>query len=177
MAISGSRRIRVGLLALLLAAAVAACAPAGGENPEPRPAIVDGDIVLDNVHGGTVRWSDYDGKIRIVNFWATWCQPCAVEIPRFNEIAEEYRDRGVQIIGISLDDHVDFVRDFEREIPLDYPSLMNSPALQERYGDIFGVPFTLVLDRSGEPFNSHIGFTHQKWFREDLDALLQQEAP
>jgi peroxiredoxin len=177
MAIRGGGIIRSGLLAVLLAAGVAACAPAGGENPAPRPALAAGDIVLDNVHGGTVRWSDYDGKIRVVNFWATWCPPCAVEIPRFNEIAEEFRDRGVQVIGISLDDHVEFVRDFEKEIPLNYPSLMNTPALQEKFGDVLGVPFTLILDRSGEVFNSHVGFTHQKWFREDLDALLQQEEP
>jgi thiol-disulfide isomerase/thioredoxin len=165
---------RRGLAAVGLGLLVA-CAPAGGDNIESQPEPATGDMVLENVHGGTYRWSDFDGKIRIVNFWATWCPPCAVEIPHFNEIAAEYRDRGVEIIGISLDDNVELVRDFEREIPLNYPSMMNAPILQERFGDILGVPFTLVLDRSGEVFNAYTGFTHPKWFREDLRALLAKD--
>jgi thiol-disulfide isomerase/thioredoxin len=166
---------RTALAAALVALAVVACAPAGGESEAALALARPDDFLLEQVAGGQVRWSDYDGKIRVVNFWATWCPPCATEIPHFNEMAERYRDDGVEILGIALDDSVELVRDFQREIPIDYTSLMYAPELFEWSGELNQVPTTLILDRDGRVFNLHVGFTHEKWFLEDIKALLKRD--
>lgn len=166
---------RMALAAALLAAVLGACAPAGSDPGSDVALARPDDFLLERVDGGQVRWSDFDGKIRVVNFWATWCPPCAIEIPHFNEMAERYHRDGVEFLGISLDDSVEAVRDFEREIPIDYTSLMYAPELFEWSGELNQVPTTLVIDRDGKVFNLHVGFTHEKWFLEDIKALLQRD--
>lgn len=153
----------------------AACAPAGGKGQEPGTESTLGDFVLENVHGGQVRLADFQGKVIVLNFWATWCAPCLAEIPQFNELAEEFKDREVQIVGLSLDNSPEEVRAFERKVPLNYPSLMSRPELVNWVGGLMGVPTTLILDQNGEVVHSYVGFTAKKWFEEDLEAVLSRE--
>ncbi|MEE8183986.1 MAG: TlpA disulfide reductase family protein [Acidobacteriota bacterium] len=167
-----TRCLAVVALSVLLPAA---CAPAGGEAQEQGTVSSLGDFVLENVHGGQVRLSDFDGKVIVMNFWATWCPPCLAEIPQFNELAEQFKDRGVQIVGMSLDNSPEVVRAFERKVPLNYPSLMSRPELVQWFGGLAGVPTTLILDLDGEVVQSYVGFTAKKWFEEDLEAVLSTE--
>ena len=96
---------------------------------------------------------EWDGKIIMLNFWATWCPPCKREIPHFIELQNEYGDQGFQIIGIAVDDE-DAVRQYVEEIGMNYPSLVvqdEGVTLAKRYGnDIGALPYSVIINRDGE---------------------------
>jgi peroxiredoxin len=85
----------------------------------------------------------------LVNFWASWCAPCKEEIPLLNELHRKYRDRGITIVGVSVEEDKTVVEAFKRRHPLDYPILLDSDgAVSRRYG-LIGMPMTVVVDRTG----------------------------
>ncbi|MBZ0106049.1 MAG: TlpA family protein disulfide reductase [Sulfuricella denitrificans] len=93
------------------------------------------------------------GKVAIINFWATWCPPCRKEIPDLIAIQENYRDRGVSILGIAVEDNRELVQDFARAYNINYPLVAGKEpgiALMQKLGNqVAGLPFTLVLDAQG----------------------------
>ena len=113
----------------------------------PAPAFSLADIE------GKVRDSrEWDGKVRVINFWATWCPPCRSETPMFVEMQEKYGAAGLQFIGIAIDD-ADKVLDFMDTYGINYPMLIGDDdaiAVAKRYGNRFGaLPYTVIVDRSG----------------------------
>jgi thiol-disulfide isomerase/thioredoxin len=92
----------------------------------------------------------YRGKVVLLNFWATWCAPCQVEMPRFVAWQKEYGPRGLQIIGISMDDDPALVRGLYHKLHLNYPVAMGDAPLGELYGGVLGLPVTFLIDRNGE---------------------------
>lgn len=118
------------------------------------------------------RLDQWRGKVVVVNFWATWCAPCREEIPIFVKLQDQYRDKGLQFVGISID-QADKTRDFARDFKINYPSLIGSfdtVELSQQIGNSKrALPFTVVLDRSGKIASTELGgITHQK-----LEALLK----
>jgi thiol-disulfide isomerase/thioredoxin len=110
---------------------------------------------------GEVRTLDtWSGRVLVVNFWATWCAPCREEIPGFVRMQERYRARGLQFVGIAID-QPDKVAEFAREFSINYPLLvggLDTMALMREAGNRAGVlPFTLVLDRRGTVASRHPG--------------------
>jgi len=91
----------------------------------------------------------YRGKVVLLNFWATWCAPCRIEMPRFVEWQNEYGGKGLQIVGVSIDDDDSPVRPFVETLKLNYPIVMGDARLGERYGGVLGVPVTFLIDRKG----------------------------
>jgi thiol-disulfide isomerase/thioredoxin len=123
---------------------------------------------------GTPRSStEWDGTIRVVNFWATWCPPCIREIPLLMDIQREYAQRGVQVIGIAIDETA-AVTEFAAEFGFNYPVLIGQEdawELGNRFLDGFiGLPFTAFADRSGRILRVHTGELH----REQLEAILAE---
>jgi thiol-disulfide isomerase/thioredoxin len=106
----------------------------------------------------------------LLDFWATWCVPCREEIPHFVELQDKYRERGLQIIGVSMDDSVDPVRPFAQQFHMNYPVVMGNAKLGEEYGGVLGLPIAFLLDQDGRIVKKHIGATA-------IDVLDREIAP
>lgn len=108
---------------------------------------------LFDVHGERRFFSEWKGKLVVINFWATWCPPCREEIPHFVELQEHYSSDGLQFIGIALQE-ADEIQDFLAEFKVNYPSLVDNgdvTKLAKKLGnDIGALPYTVVIDRAGK---------------------------
>jgi peroxiredoxin len=102
-----------------------------------------------DLHRSPVRLADYRGKVVLLNFWATWCAPCLLEMPRFMEWQNRYGGLGFQVVGVSMDDSEAPVRTLDAKLRLNYPVVMGDERLGELYGGILGLPVTYLIDRQG----------------------------
>jgi thiol-disulfide isomerase/thioredoxin len=168
------------VLAILLLALVSGMtgflAYRGLDGPDPAPEETAGlapPFALPDVKGNLRSSSEWDGKIRIVNFWATWCPPCRREIPLLVDIQREFADRDVQVIGIAIDE-TEAVTRFAERIPFNFPVLVgqqDAVELANQYlPDWVGLPFTAFADASGRIVHVHTGELH----REQIEAILGQ---
>ncbi|MPY87079.1 MAG: redoxin domain-containing protein [Luteitalea sp.] len=132
------------------------------------------DFTLPDTNGKQVRLSDFQGKVLAINFWATWCGPCRVEIPHFIELQERYQDKDFTFVGISVeDDSLDPIKEFAKAYKINYPVLQGThdAALQQEY-PLPGIPVTLLLARDGTVCKRFIGFPGEEPFEEAIKALL-----
>ncbi len=110
------------------------------------------DFSLMDVSGQSRNVSEWQGKVLVINFWATWCPPCLEEIPHFINLQDKYGDQGLQFLGIALED-VDDVVNFANKLGINYPLLVGEQEvirLAGKFGNrIGGLPYTVILDRSG----------------------------
>jgi thiol-disulfide isomerase/thioredoxin len=97
-------------------------------------------FTLSSLDGKTVAMKDLSNKVVVINFWATWCGPCREEIPHFNKLYSNYKGQGLEIIGISMDDGPDVVKEFARELRMEYPLVMGNDELADQFGGILGLP-------------------------------------
>lgn len=134
----------------------------------------DMSFVLPELEGGEVNFADLEGKVVLLNFWATWCGPCKVEIPGFVELQEKYRDDGVVFLGLSVDDTVEKLRPFAAEYQINYPVLIGDghDDVQEAFGPIWGIPVTVVIGRDGQICRTHMGLATKEQVERDIRALL-----
>jgi len=114
----------------------------------------------------------YRGKLVLLNFWATWCAPCQLEMPRFVAWQNQYGPRGLQIIGISMDDDPALARKFRDKLQLNYPIAMGDEKLGELYGGIFGLPLTYLIDGDGVVQAQFSGETDLNTVEEKIKSLL-----
>lgn len=125
-----------------------------------------------DLKGTPVSLTDYDGKIRIVDFWATWCPPCRAEIPHFNALTEKYPD--LVILGIALDrEGPQVVESFAKEFDIKYPLLMGNIETVQAFGNIESIPTTFVIDQNGLIVKKYVGYRPQSVFEADIQALLK----
>jgi thiol-disulfide isomerase/thioredoxin len=173
----------VGLIGSTLA--FGACGPAQPAADAPASSIVDtGDVTkhagervtvellkeptaidpfsLTDLDGKTISSNDWKGKVVLVNFWATWCGPCRAEIPDLVALQTKYRDRLV-VIGVSEDEgSVDKVRDFASQYKVNYPIVMTTLEIEERFPGVAALPTTFFLDTDGRIVQRHIGILHAR---------------
>jgi peroxiredoxin len=148
-------------------------AQAKGPNAEIHPAAPD--FTLTDISGQKISLADYKGKVVLLDFWATWCGPCRIEIPGFVELQNKYRDQGFSVIGISLDkgsDATGEVREFYKEFRMNYPVAVGDDKVDELYGGIVGLPTTFVIGRDGHIYSKHPGATPVSVFEEEVKPLL-----
>jgi len=147
-------------------AAAAAC------DADAKPAPLD--YTLRDVTGEEVDLISYKGKVILLNFWATWCGPCKIEIPWFVEFQETYGDKGLVVLGLSVDDTPEQMRPFIAEYQVNYPMLvgLGREDFQEAYGPVWGLPITFMIDREGTLCRKHIGIATKEKFEKDLADLL-----
>lgn len=120
------------------------------------------EFTLTDLAGSEISLSDYKGKVIFLNFWATWCPPCRTEIPGFVEIYEKYKDKGMQILGISLDRAGEQkVLDFVKEYKINYPVAMGTKNIVRDYEPGNFIPSTFVIDQNGKIRHKHIGYLHK----------------
>jgi thiol-disulfide isomerase/thioredoxin len=119
--------------------------------------------------------AQWQGKVLVVNFWATWCAPCREEMPDLVRAQDEYGAKGVQIVGIAVD-NADKVQQFAKEIKLNYPVLIGGYAAMDLSKDLgnslVALPFTLILDRRGKVAYTHLGPVKPDKFRDVITKLL-----
>jgi len=128
--------------------------------------------------GTPLRLSSQRGQVVVLNFWATWCAPCRLEIPGFIELQHEMGSKGLRFIGVSLDeDGFAVVRSFAEEMEITYPLVIGDEALASKYGGIPGLPTTFVLDRHGHIRQRFVGMVSEETLRPVLADLLREEAP
>jgi len=117
------------------------------------------DFTVVDLDGKEFILSEHTGKVIFVNFWATWCPPCRAEIPNFIEVFDKYKDKGLLIIGISLDrGNPNKIKSFVEEYEINYPVAKGSMRLARDYGTGRVVPETFILDKKGRIMHKHIGY-------------------
>ena len=128
---------------------------------------------LSGLDGKLVKFSDFRGRVLILDFWATWCGPCRVEIPHFVELQKHYGDKGLTVIGITLDEQgPEVVKKFVKQLGVNYPIVIGNEKVAEAYGGIDGIPTTFVIDRQGRIVSLHIGYDDKAAFEKEIQSLL-----
>jgi cytochrome c biogenesis protein CcmG/thiol:disulfide interchange protein DsbE len=132
-------------VALLCAAAITASASSRRLVHKPAPPFVRTDL-----QGRPVDLSTFKGRVVLLSFWATWCEPCQVEMPRFIDWQTRFGPQGLQVVGVSMDDSDAPVRDVISQRGVNYPVLMGDAELARLYDGILGLPVTFLIDRQGK---------------------------
>jgi peroxiredoxin len=132
------------------------------------------EFALKDSNGQTVHLADYKGKVVLLDFWATWCGPCKIEIPWFIEFEQQFKDRGFAVLGVSMDeDGWDAVKPYMDDLKINYRILLGNEQVSDIYGGVESLPTTLLIDRQGKIASIHIGLSQGKEeFRNDIDRLL-----
>src|SRR5260370_26726028 len=108
------------------------------------------DFSLESLEGKTMRLSDFHGKVVLLNFWATWCVPCKIEMPWFVELKQKYGSQGLQVVGVAMDDaSKEDIAKFARDMGVNYPVLIGKEAVGDSYGCIPALPETFFIGRDG----------------------------
>lgn len=115
------------------------------------------DFTLPDVDGRPVSFSKYQGKVVVLDFWASWCAPCVMELPVFQNLHNQYRDKGFEILGINVSDDNPNVADFLKKNNIKYTNLVGDERIQELYGPITGFPTTFIIDREGTIRGHYVG--------------------
>jgi peroxiredoxin len=157
-----------------------ACSPA----PPAKPLVRDEgkrqhapNFALKDANGKLVHLADYQGKVVLLDFWATWCSPCAVEIPWFTEFQRKYKDRGFEVLGVSMDDDGwKAITPFVQRRKINYRIVLGDDKTGDQYGGLEALPTTFVIDRSGRIASVHVGLASKKDFADAIEKLLEAPA-
>jgi thiol:disulfide interchange protein len=151
---------------------VEASTTADGSNQSQQELPSDSVRLLD---GGSLDLSSQRGKVLLIDFWATWCVPCAKEIPTFNSLIKDYKDKGVEIIGVALDEEgAKKVRPFVKSHPMSYTVALGSDAIAKSFGVGEALPVAVVADKQGRIRFTHTAITDNETFRREIEQLLKE---
>ena len=131
------------------------------------------DFSLPDLTGQSLNLSSYRGKVVLLDFWATWCDPCREEIPHIVELQNKYGDQGLQIIGVSMDDGPEPVRDFYQSFKMNYPVVMGNAKMGELYGGVLGLPITFLIGRDDRICSKHVGAADISSLDREIKAQLR----
>ncbi len=159
---------RFAALIILITAILLGCpdrrAPSGGTTAA--------DFTLQDLNGKSVRLSDYKGKVVILDFWATWCPPCRASIPGLEKIYKAYKDKGLVILAVSLDQgEWDSVRSFSAEYGITYTVLKGNEDVSEKY-QVRTIPMLLVINKEGLISKRYLGFGNDEDLENSIKSIL-----
>jgi len=134
------------------------------------------DFTLTDATGQSVTLSAYKGKVVLLDFWATWCGGCKVEIPWYVEFDRKYRSRGLAVIGVSMDDQgMKVVKPFLVQKNIGYAVVIGNEVLAKKY-NLESMPLTLLIDRNGRIAVSHAGVVNKDGFESYIKTLLLEQS-
>jgi thiol-disulfide isomerase/thioredoxin len=139
-------------------------------DPTGKPAP---DFTLQTLDGKNVTLSSLRGKGVLLNFWATWCGPCKIEMPWFVELQKEYGPQGLQIVGVAMDDSsTQDIQTFVKEMGVNYPVLLGKEAVGQAYGGVDVLPTTFFIDRNGDIVAREFGLQSRSLFVDNIKKAL-----
>ena len=134
------------------------------------------DFRLPDAAGKSVRLSEFRGQVVLLNFWATLCGPCKVEIPWFVKFEQAYRDAGFAVLGVSLDqDGWKSVKPYIEAKKVNYRVMVGNDEIVRMYGGLESIPATVLIDKAGRIAVTHVGLVEKKTYEEELKALIAEK--
>src|SRR5437899_6223135 len=131
------------------------------------------DFALASLDGKTLKLSDYRGKAVLLNFWATWCEPCKIEMPWFVELQRQYGPQGLQVLGVAMDDtDPKDIADFANKMGVNYPIVVGKEAVGYQYGGIPYLPSTFYIARDGKVMDRVYGLVSRSEIEGDIKRAL-----
>ena len=134
------------------------------------------DFILKDVTGSNVKLSDFRGKVVLLNFWATWCGPCKIEIPWFIDFQQQFKDRDFVILGVSMDDDGwKSVKPYVEQKKINYRVMIGTEELSTLYGGVDALPTTFLIDRNGRVASRHDGLISKSDYESEIQSLLENK--
>jgi cytochrome c biogenesis protein CcmG/thiol:disulfide interchange protein DsbE len=163
---------------LAIATAIVLAVSFGVRQTPPPAGAANLDFIVKDMNGATVRLADFRGRPVILNFWATWCGPCRIEIPDFIALADQYKDRHLVVLGVSVDDQPEALRQFATEHRMNYPIIvgLGEDHLQEAYDAVMAIPVTWFIRADGTVQAVQKGPATHAWFQAQARALVASAA-
>ncbi|MGA9544325.1 MAG: TlpA disulfide reductase family protein [Candidatus Sulfotelmatobacter sp.] len=135
------------------------------------------DFSLESVDGKSLRLSDLRGKAVLLNFWATWCGPCKIEMPWFVDLQKEYGSQGLQIVGVAMDDaSKEDISKFAKDMGVNYPILIGKESVGDEYGGVPALPESFLISRDGKIVDKIIGLRGKAEIEDDVKKALDTQA-
>jgi len=135
------------------------------------------DFSLESLDGKTMRLSDLRGKAVLLNFWATWCGPCKIEMPWFVELQNQYASQGLQILGVAMDDaSKEDIGKFAKEMGVNYPILIGKESVGDQYGGVPALPESFLISRDGKIVDKIIGLRGKAEIEDSVKKALDTRA-
>lgn len=145
-----------------------ACAPSPSAEAKAAP-----DFTLEDANGAEVTLSKLKGKVVLLNFWATWCGPCKIEMPWFADFQRKYKDRGFTVVAVSLDEEGwDVVRPYAEEMQFNFPVVVGNDQVAAGFGEFDALPTTFIINKEGEIVSTHMGLIDRAAYEEEIESLL-----
>jgi thiol-disulfide isomerase/thioredoxin len=134
------------------------------------------DFALESLDGKTMRLSDFRGKAVLLNFWATWCGPCKIEMPWFVELQKQYGADGFQIVGVAMDDaSKEDISKFAKEMGVNYPILIGKEAVGDQYGGVPALPESFLIARDGKIMDKIIGLRGKSEIEDAIKKAIKTQ--
>jgi cytochrome c biogenesis protein CcmG/thiol:disulfide interchange protein DsbE len=132
------------------------------------------NFTLKDMNGASVHLADFKGRVILLNYWATWCGPCKVEIPDLVALQDQYKDKGFVVLGVSQDDDPETLRSFAGTFKMNYPILVGRdlPEVLDAQGPLWGLPTSYLIGRDGTICTRHLGPATKEEFEREIKALL-----
>ncbi len=165
---------KIPIFLLLVLVQIAVVLPGSAECGQDYPPA--SNFTLPDLQNKPVSLSDFKGKVILLNFWASWCTPCRLEIPGFVELQKKYGPSGLAIVGVSIDKvNMKTVKDFSKRYKINYTVLYAGPQAKKiikKYGNFRGIPTTFLIDRQGRVIRSITGLMKKEFWESEIKKLL-----